>query len=160
MKHTKEFRQRRVELKQIQTLISMNKASEIKVAGRRLLRVDLNPFDNYVFDGRCNRCKAITDLWDIKYKRWTCTNHIRSNKGSESGKRYRYKLSKVNCEQCGLKEWRGAPITLHIHHVDKNHENNEISNLRVLCPNCHAAEHSMKSNSCKNEVAAARLSDF
>lgn len=28
-----------------------------------------------------------------------------------------------------------------VHHIDKDRTNNELSNLEILCPNCHAVEH-------------------
>ena len=42
------------------------------------------------------------------------------------------------CERCGLTEWLGEPIPLHLHHKDGNHDNNLMNNLEILCPNCHA----------------------
>ena len=42
------------------------------------------------------------------------------------------------CEKCGNTEWQGMPIPLQVHHVDGNHLNNDVNNLQVLCPNCHA----------------------
>ena len=42
------------------------------------------------------------------------------------------------CEECGIKEWNGKPIVLQMHHIDGNSKNNSISNLRLLCPNCHS----------------------
>ena len=42
------------------------------------------------------------------------------------------------CAGCGLfPEWLGNPLTLHLDHVDGNNKNNELANLRFLCPNCH-----------------------
>jgi hypothetical protein len=29
-------------------------------------------------------------------------------------------------------------IPLEVHHIDGNHLNNELENLQLLCPNCHA----------------------
>lgn len=49
---------------------------------------------------------------------------------------------KVECEDCGIHEWKGKKLNLHIHHKDKNRENNLISNLCYLCPNCHSVSHS------------------
>lgn len=43
-----------------------------------------------------------------------------------------------SCEVCELSEWNGKPIPLELHHCDGNNKNNELSNLRLLCPNCHA----------------------
>src|SRR5262249_15814040 len=42
------------------------------------------------------------------------------------------------CECCHLTEWLGAKIPLELHHCDGNRTNNELANLRLLCPNCHA----------------------
>lgn len=42
------------------------------------------------------------------------------------------------CENCGLEEWNGIPIPLQIHHKDGDHYNNELTNILLLCPNCHA----------------------
>lgn len=42
------------------------------------------------------------------------------------------------CQKCGNSEWLGQPIALEIEHKDGNHQNNEYSNLTLLCPNCHA----------------------
>lgn len=42
------------------------------------------------------------------------------------------------CECCGLSEWMGKPITLEVHHTDGDSLNNELSNLQLLCPNCHS----------------------
>jgi len=37
-----------------------------------------------------------------------------------------------------LREWLGQPIPLELDHKDGNHSNNDLSNLRLLCCNCHA----------------------
>lgn len=42
------------------------------------------------------------------------------------------------CECCNNHSWLEHPIQLEIHHKDGNRLNNEISNLQLLCPNCHA----------------------
>lgn len=47
-------------------------------------------------------------------------------------------LKKKKCEICGIEEWRGYPAPLELHHIDGNHNNNSLSNLEILCPNCHA----------------------
>lgn len=41
------------------------------------------------------------------------------------------------CSICGqLPEWNGKPLTLILDHIDGNHTNNILSNLRWVCPNC------------------------
>lgn len=42
---------------------------------------------------------------------------------------------KESCEECGTAE------KLHVHHVDRNPANNELSNLRTLCDSCHLLLH-------------------
>jgi Zn finger protein HypA/HybF involved in hydrogenase expression len=42
------------------------------------------------------------------------------------------------CECCGNDEWLGQPIPLELHHIDGDNTNNELENLQILCPNCHA----------------------
>lgn len=41
-------------------------------------------------------------------------------------------------EGCGLTEWQGKPLVMQLHHIDGNNRNNELSNLQMLCPNCHS----------------------
>ncbi len=42
------------------------------------------------------------------------------------------------CNRCCYDEHTGI---LEVHHVDHNSENNSLSNLELLCPNCHTIEH-------------------
>lgn len=42
------------------------------------------------------------------------------------------------CENCKCDEWMGRLIPLEIHHKDGDSLNNEMDNLSLLCPNCHA----------------------
>ena len=42
------------------------------------------------------------------------------------------------CEECGISEWNGKPITIELDHVDGNRNNHSLNNLRLLCPNCHS----------------------
>jgi len=42
------------------------------------------------------------------------------------------------CEVCSNSEWMNKPIPIELDHIDGNHHNNELSNLRIICPNCHA----------------------
>jgi 5-methylcytosine-specific restriction endonuclease McrA len=44
----------------------------------------------------------------------------------------------IMCNRCG---YNSEPRILGVHHIDRNRMNNEISNLEVLCPNCHSLEH-------------------
>lgn len=48
-------------------------------------------------------------------------------------------LIEYQCAFCGNEgEWIGKPIALELDHIDGDNTNNELDNLRFLCPNCHA----------------------
>lgn len=47
-------------------------------------------------------------------------------------------IKKHVCEQCNNSEWLSQSIPLELHHIDGDCQNNNILNLQLLCPNCHA----------------------
>ena len=51
------------------------------------------------------------------------------------------------CEICNTEEWMGKKVPLELDHIDGDHYNNKLSNLRIVCPNCHAQQ---DTNSGKN----------
>ncbi len=42
------------------------------------------------------------------------------------------------CYKCNNTKWNDLPIPLELEHIDGDRSNNDISNLTLLCPNCHA----------------------
>ena len=42
------------------------------------------------------------------------------------------------CEMCGISDWNGKSLTLHVDHKDGNPADNRPENMRLLCPNCHS----------------------
>lgn len=48
----------------------------------------------------------------------------------------------TNCERCGYNKKE----ILHVHHKDRNKNNNAISNLELICPNCHYEEHYLENS--------------
>jgi hypothetical protein len=47
-------------------------------------------------------------------------------------------LLEYKCSICGLTDWRGMPISLQLDHINGEHDDHRLENLRFLCPNCHA----------------------
>lgn len=66
-----------------------------------------------------------------------------------------YDLLEYKCSECGCDgNWRGKMLALQLHHIDGDHENNEVSNLTFLCPNCHAITDSYGG---KNNIGQERV---
>lgn len=42
------------------------------------------------------------------------------------------------CSECKLTTWNNKPIPLELDHINGDSFNNNLTNLRLLCPNCHA----------------------
>jgi hypothetical protein len=45
-------------------------------------------------------------------------------------------VKRDECEICGLSQWRARPLTLALHHVNGDRNDNRLESLRLLCPNC------------------------
>ncbi len=48
------------------------------------------------------------------------------------------KLRGHTCERCGIVQWFDQPINLEVHHLDGDRTNNKLTNLQLVCPNCHS----------------------
>ena len=42
------------------------------------------------------------------------------------------------CEECGVDEWQGVKLIMHLHHINGDRYDNQLGNLQTLCPNCHS----------------------
>lgn len=47
-------------------------------------------------------------------------------------------LKEIKCECCELTKWMGQSIPLELHHINGVNNDHTLSNLQILCPNCHA----------------------
>ena len=51
----------------------------------------------------------------------------------------KYGLLEYKCALCGNHgEWNGQKLVLQIDHINGDHDDNRLENLRFLCPNCHS----------------------
>jgi predicted nucleic acid-binding Zn ribbon protein len=82
----------------------------------------------------CSRSCANKRREGIKYKIGSPRNKVKSQRAlklrllKERGKK---------CEKCDYNKYQ----ILEIHHKNRNRKNNELENLELICPNCHAEEH-------------------
>lgn len=95
----------------------------------------------------CSYCGKQSENWHWvtrQFCSFKCSAQSRIPKTVEelkTDKSRRNFITKLNghfCDTCGISEWRGKKIGLELDHVDGNHTNNVLSNLRLLCPNCHS----------------------
>ena len=106
---------------------------------------------NYrIFDRRCLNLKVDTShfkgiAWAkdrIFPSKCKIEDYLSNNKSIQSNKLKKL-LIKENiftkiCFNCKNTHWLNSEIPLELDHIDGNHLNNTLLNLRLLCPNCHA----------------------
>lgn len=63
----------------------------------------------------------------------------------------------ARCSECKTtNRWMDAPLVLHVDHIDGDSSNNDIENLRFLCPNCH----SQTASYCRKRSSPRRLNQL
>lgn len=53
------------------------------------------------------------------------------------------KYKEYQCEICKNIKWMDELIPLELHHKNGKHYDNNLNNLQILCPNCHALQHKL-----------------
>lgn len=62
----------------------------------------------------------------------------RRQRGHIKARLIREGLKENRCESCGINDWQGRPLSMELHHVNGDGEDNRLANLMLLCGNCHS----------------------
>ena len=93
----------------------------------------------------CSRACSNTHREGIKYK----IGRPRDKAEHERSLKYRILLERGKvCERCGYDK----PEILQVHHKDRDRTNNNLTNLELICPNCHCEEHYLENSWLKNKL--------
>ena len=87
----------------------------------------------------CSRACANKNRKGIKYKIGRPKDKVKSQQALKL--RLLKERGKM-CERCHYNKFE----ILQIHHKNRNRKDNELKNLELICPNCHAEEHYFKNS--------------
>lgn len=98
--------------------------------------IDISHFSGQGWNGHSNHQTTTREKYSIE--EIFCKNSQVTQKVMR-GYVERHQLLEYKCQNCGCDgQWQGGQIALEIDHIDGDNTNNELTNLRYLCPNCHA----------------------
>jgi hypothetical protein len=136
---------------------SHNKCPNVRLANSTSVK------NNYLSTGRDQQAvyKKLSDETKDRMK-WNKGNVSAdfSLNGSGNHKGVLIKNRGHLCENCGLSEWMNHPITLELEHVDGNNRNNIETNLKLLCPNCHALTYTWRGRNINSGVMKVSDADL
>ena len=77
------------------------------------------------------------------YKKYTLEEILIENSPNANINSLKRRLINENklaykCAICGISEWNGQLLSLHLDHINGKHNDHRLKNLRFLCPNCHS----------------------
>lgn len=92
---------------------------------------------------KSNIIRLNIDTSHFKIKEWKNLSNFLVDNIDCSTNTLKQKLVESNmliyeCAECNISHWQDKPLVLQMDHIDGNDLNNQLSNLRLLCPNCHS----------------------
>lgn len=97
------------------------------------LNVDYSHFDNKADPAvLSSRLRPMIPLEKVMVKKSAYSRKNLKRRLLEAG------LIENKCRACGIDEWLGKPLVLHLDHVNGDPTDHRRSNLQMLCPNCHS----------------------
>jgi hypothetical protein len=93
---------------------------------KNIQRLNINT-DHWCVSGGWSKDKRLKD-WSLYKRGVNLKPHLIRDRG-------------LQCEQCKLSTWNEKPISLEVHHIDGDRNNNDVSNLMLISPEDHAKLH-------------------
>ena len=84
-----------------------------------------------------NKCQKAYE-WEQKKLIIEADSHLGTSVHNKSPLLKYLKEKDNSCSSCGITEWNNKPIVLEIDHINGIRMENYLSNVRLLCPNCHS----------------------
>jgi 5-methylcytosine-specific restriction endonuclease McrA len=116
-----------------------------------------NPYTKLFVCTHCNKLKPVSRSSFNKYCSAQCQQDYQRSqidfkdyKRDRTRRLYLIRHRGHQCECCKNTEWNNQSIPLEIDHIDGNHQNNVLENVRLLCPNCHAQTPTYKNRNAGN----------
>lgn len=126
-----------------------------------------NVFASNTYPRKCSECDFVAET-PAKYGGHRRAHVILFESLQTDDARKRRLLSELGCkcQLCELTAWRGRIIPIELDHIDGNPDNNVRSNLRLLCPNCHAQQpthagaNARKHSNTKRQIVMSRYPSY